>query len=96
MFAVAATHFMLERHEIDGGWHDGKPGYMGRHLGLHHGRLPGHDVEGRTLAIFDTETSTGIALRVEIEDQHTLADSRQCRTKIDGGGGFADAAFLIG
>ena len=38
----------------------------------------------------------GIALRIEIDDQHVLADRRQRGAEIDGGGGLADAALLVG
>ena len=37
-----------------------------------------------------------VALRVEIEDQHLLADGRQRRAEIDGRRGLADAALLVG
>ena len=35
-------------------------------------------------------------MRVEIDDQHLLADGRQRRAEIDGGRGLADAALLVG
>jgi hypothetical protein len=35
-------------------------------------------------------------LRIEINDEHTLADRGERGSKIDGGRGFADPAFLIG
>ncbi len=44
----------------------------------------------------NAETGAGIALRIEIDDQHRLADRRQRRTEIDGGRGLADPALLVG
>ena len=34
-------------------------------------------------------------MRIEIEDEHPLADRGQGGSKVDGGGGFPDAAFLV-
>ena len=55
-------------------------------------------VIGRAVAgaAIDAETSGGIALRIEIDDQHALANRSECRTQIDRRGGLADAALLIG
>ncbi len=44
----------------------------------------------------DAETGRSIALRIEVDDQHALADRRQRRAEIDGGRGLADAALLVG
>src|SRR5262249_59300357 len=49
-----------------------------------------------TRILGDADAGRGVALRVEIEDQDPLADGSQCRAEVDGGGGFADAALLIG
>ena len=38
----------------------------------------------------------GIALRIEVDQQNALAELCECRREIDRGGGFADAAFLVG
>ena len=35
-------------------------------------------------------------MRIEIDDQHPLADRRKRGTEIDRGGGLADAALLVG
>jgi hypothetical protein len=35
-------------------------------------------------------------LRIKVDHQHALADLRQPGSQIDGGGGFADPALLVG
>ena len=37
-----------------------------------------------------------VALRIDVDEQHALLGQRQRRGQIDGGRGFADAAFLVG
>src|SRR5690606_3875088 len=44
----------------------------------------------------DAEAGRGVALGVEIDDQHLLADGRQRSGEIDGRRRLADAAFLVG
>ena len=44
----------------------------------------------------DADAGRGVALRVEVEDQHLLADGGQRGAEVDGGGGLADAALLVG
>ena len=60
------------------------------------GSLPAQHVGGRKRTLVDAEAGAGIALRVEVDDQHALADGGQRGAEIDGGGGLADAALLIG
>ena len=43
----------------------------------------------------NAKAGRGIALRIGIDDQHAFADRGHGGCKIDGGGRFADAAFLI-
>jgi hypothetical protein len=38
----------------------------------------------------------GVALRVEVDDQDVGAVQRQRRGQVDGAGGLADAALLVG
>ena len=61
-------------------------------------RLACQDIVGRTApgAPIDTESSRGVTLRIEIDNQHVLADSGKRRAKIDCRGGLADAALLVG
>ena len=44
----------------------------------------------------DAEPGRGVALRIEIDDQHPLADRGERRAEIDGRRRLADAALLIG
>jgi len=45
---------------------------------------------------FEAQAAGGVGLRVEVEKQYAAADSGQARRHIYRGGGFADAALLIG
>ena len=59
--------------------------------------LAAQHIEGGVCgALVDAEPGAGIALRIEIDDEHALADGRERGAEIDGGGGLADAAFLVG
>src|SRR5262249_58176380 len=53
-------------------------------------------IEGRDLALVDAETRARVALRVEVDDEHALADRCERGAEIDGGRGLADAALLVG
>ena len=66
--------------------------------GVAHGGAAGEHVIGRGAAVapLDAQTGRGVALRVEVDDQHMLADGRQRGAEIDGGRGLADAALLVG
>ena len=44
----------------------------------------------------DSEPGRRIALWIEIDDQHLLANGGERSTEIDRGRGFADTAFLVG
>ena len=46
--------------------------------------------------VIDAKAGAGIALRVEIDQQHAAAACRQRCREIDRGGGFPDATLLIG
>ena len=61
-------------------------------------RFADQDVIGRAVAAaaIDAEAGGGVALGIEIDDQHALADRGECGAEIDRGGGLADAALLIG
>ena len=62
------------------------------------GRLPHQHVERGdfTLVLVDAGTHGGIALRVQVDQQHTAFRRGQRRSKVDAGGGLADTAFLVG
>src|SRR5690606_41718523 len=44
----------------------------------------------------DAEPGRGVALRIEIHHEHPFASRGQCRAEVDGRGGLADAALLVG
>ena len=75
-----------------------KPWHGGRQHCIAQARLAHQDIIGRTgsPAALDAETGRGIALWIEIDDQHEFANRGERRAEIDCRGGFADAAFLIG
>ena len=50
----------------------------------------------RTGGAADAETGAGVALRIEIDDQNGFMGRGHGGRQIDGGGGFAHAALLIG
>ena len=61
-------------------------------------RFADQHVIGRAVAVaaVDAEPGRGVALRIEIDDQHALADGGQRGAEIDRGRGLADAALLVG
>ena len=61
-------------------------------------RRAGQHVVGRGAArlALDAEPGRGVALRVEVDDQHVLADRGQGGAEIDRRRGLADAALLVG
>ena len=75
-----------------------QPRHRGRHHGVAQRRLADQHVIGRAVAAaaVDAETGRGVALRIEIDDQHPLADRGERGAEIDRGGGLADAALLVG
>src|SRR3984893_11661417 len=75
-----------------------QPRRRGRHECVTQRRLADQHVVGRAAAVAAVDTKTGgrVALRIEIDDQHILADGGQCRAEIDRGRGLADAALLVG
>jgi hypothetical protein len=72
--------------------------HRGLHGGLANGRILGQKIVGRdpTILAIDTKPGTGVALRVNIDNQDFLTNCRECGGQIDGGGRLADAAFLVG
>ena len=75
-----------------------QPRHRGRHHRVAQRRFADQHVIGRAVAAaaIDAETGRGVALRIEIDDQHALADRGQRGAEIDRGGGLADAALLVG
>jgi hypothetical protein len=75
-----------------------QPRHRGRHHGVAQRRFADQHVIGRATAAaaIDAEAGRGVALRIEIDDQHPLADRGQGGAEVDRGGGLADAALLVG
>jgi len=63
----------------------------------HRGGLQQHVVHRELhLAFVDARTHGRVALRVQVDHQDALADASQSSGQIDRGGGFTDAALLVG
>ena len=89
----------IEADEVGVGRHDVQVRHRGLAATASSDRgLAGQHVEDGREARFvgDADAGRGVALRIEIEDQHLLADRRQRGAEVDGGGGLADAALLVG
>jgi hypothetical protein len=91
-------HLRLQADQVGVGGHDAqvrhqRPGAGGGDAGLAAQHVEAGD---GPLILRDADAGRGVALRVEIEDQHLLADGCEGGAEIDGGGGLADAALLIG
>jgi hypothetical protein len=88
----------LEAGEVQRRWREEKLRHCRGDHRIAHRRGAGEHVIGRSAAraAVDAEPGRGVALRVEIDDQHMLADGGQGCAEIDRGRGLADAAFLIG
>ena len=50
---------------------------------------------GRGLALL-ADAAGQVALRIDVDEQHAPLGQRQRGGEIDGGGGFTDAALLVG
>ena len=95
---LGRTEFKLESGQIHGGGRDMQPRHRGRHHGIAQRRFADQHVVGRDVAAaaVDAEAGGGVALRIEVDDQHPLADRGQRGAEIDRRGGLADAALLVG
>ncbi len=71
---------------------------VGHHGGLGDaGRFEQHVVHRQLhRALVHPRAHGGVALRVQVDQQHALADVRQGSSQVDRGGGLADAALLVG
>ena len=76
-----------------------RPGMSGHscdHVG-HRRALDEHVVDARHLGVVvDAERGAGVALRVDVDDQHGQSGLGQRGGDVDGGGGLADATLLVG
>ena len=92
-----AGDFELDAEKIHGRGGDEQARHRGRNDDVAQGFFADQHVVARghpSLAI-DAEAGRGVALGIEIEDEHPLADRGQRGAKVDGGGGLADAALLV-
>lgn len=91
-------NFHFDAEQIHGRRHDGKIRHRRILCNLADGMGPHHQLIGRQMpgTTLDPEPGAGIALRIEIDDQHPFADGGERRRKIDGRRRFTDAALLIG
>ena len=51
---------------------------------------------GLGLVLVHARRHGGVALRIEVDQQHLALGSRQGRSEVDGGSGLANSAFLVG
>ena len=88
----------IEADQVGVGRHDVQARNRRRQRAFEQAGAAGQHVVGGLRPAFDgdAETRRGVALRIEIDDQHALADGGQRRAEIDGRRRLADAALLIG
>ena len=96
--AILEIHqFQLGTRQVDRGGND----VQARHLRMHHRvidpRLAQQDVIAGedALAVGNAQAGRGVALRIEVDQQHLQPRGRQRRGKIDGAGGLAHPALLV-
>ncbi len=87
----------LDAEKIHGRGRDGEARHRGRDDDFAQGFFAHQHVVARSHPSFaiDAEAGRGVALGIEIDDQHALADRGQRGAEVDGGGGLADAALLV-
>lgn len=92
------SDFHLETEKIHRRRHDIEIGDSGFHRRIANQCIAHQHVIGGKLAILaiDTKAGTGIALRIEIDDQDFFADCGKRGRQIDGRRRLADAALLVG
>jgi hypothetical protein len=90
--------FEFEPHEIECRRRDEEAGNPGFPENGAEALMSAQDVVGGNFAAFpvDSKARGGIALRIEIDDEHSFSDRGERGSEIDGGRGLADPAFLIG
>ncbi len=94
---VHAGHFDFEAGEIDVRGDEGEVfDARGGDGGANVIRAGERAVEGGRVFDFGGHGAGGVALRVEVDEEDALAARGEAGGEIDGGRGFADAAFLVG
>ncbi len=53
-------------------------------------------IRARAFDFFQTDAAGRVGLRIEVEQQHALAERGEAGGEVDGGGGFSHATFLVG
>ena len=77
--------------------HDGQPLEGGVFDFVEQAAFAQQDAIGAgAFGFFQAEAAGGIGLRVEVKKEHALAQRGEAGGKIDGRGGLAHAAFLVG
>src|SRR4029453_2546980 len=91
-------HLRFQADQVAVARYDGEVRHQRFQAGLGDADLAGQHIKtgDRPRVLGDTNAGRGVALRVDVEDQHLLADGGQRGTEIDGSGGLADATLLIG
>ena len=91
------AQFDIGRAEVGRRWCDIEALYPG--LADHTGkrRFLVQQLVGGAVAVAcgDAQTGRGIALRIEIDDQHLLSQCSQCSPEVDRRGGLAHTALLV-
>ena len=84
--------------QVHGRGNDRNVGHIGKHRCVLDGRFVEQQVIGRALTLLAAEPKPGggIALRIEIDDQNTLANRGEGSCKVNGRRRLADTTLLIG
>ncbi len=96
--SLRLADFQLEAGEIERGGRDGQARHGRRHDGIAHRSFAYQYLVRGVLpvAAIDAKSGRCIALRIEVDDQHVLANCCERGAKVDRGGRFPHTAFLIG
>jgi len=92
-----ALKVLFDPEEVGGARKDGEAlATRGYGLGVVGTLGPGKGMSAMVGVEFDTEPAGSVCLGVEIDKKDGAAGESESRSEVDGGGGFTDAAFLIG
>ena len=96
--AFFVDEFNLRTNKVDASGEDSEVGGVGGYKAVGNVGLPHETFVGALVQFVgvDAEAGGGVGLRVGVDKQHLVLHHRQSGTEIDGGGGFAHTAFLIG
>ena len=90
--------FHLGTDKVDASGEDSEVGGVGFDEAVVDVGMPEETLVGALFQIVsvDSKTGGGIGLRVGIDKQHLVLHHRQCGTEVNGSGGFAHTALLVG